>query len=52
MSPNGEALLMKGKTWEEEVETAQQKWNFDHTSSKSITDDKAVVLRITGVSRV
>ncbi len=52
MSAKGKAILMKGKSWEDEIIKARDKWNFDYTYSKSITDDQAVILRITGVSRV
>ncbi|WP_317056452.1 16S rRNA (guanine(527)-N(7))-methyltransferase RsmG [Roseovarius rhodophyticola] len=45
-------LLMKGKKWRSELETAQSKWNFDCQIVKSKTSEGSVILCVSGVCRV
>ena len=51
-SPNTVFLFPKGRTWEKEVEDAQNKWKFESNLIKSCTASEAVVLKIKGVRRV
>lgn len=44
ISPSGYALFHKGRTWQKEVEFAQQKWNFGVLPYKSITSEESVLL--------
>lgn len=46
LSPNGTALLMKGESWEKEVEVARTQWQFSCTPHTSKTNPNAVVLEI------
>jgi 16S rRNA (guanine527-N7)-methyltransferase len=48
---NGEILLLKGKSWQSEIDEAKHNWNFDYTINQSITDDLGVVIRITNIKR-
>lgn len=48
---DGIMLFPKGKTWRNEVEQAQQTWNFDYEAIKSLTEPDAVLLMVKGVSR-
>lgn len=48
----GFALLPKGATWKKEVATAQEKWRFRFEPITSVTDPKAVILKIEGASLV
>ncbi|MEQ9692792.1 16S rRNA (guanine(527)-N(7))-methyltransferase RsmG [Shimia sp. SDUM112013] len=52
LSKNGIALLPKGATWQKEVQDAQESWSFDYVASKSVTDEEAVVLKVTQIGRV
>ncbi|WP_297769376.1 16S rRNA (guanine(527)-N(7))-methyltransferase RsmG [uncultured Roseovarius sp.] len=49
---SGTAIFPKGATWKKELEVAQRKWFFDLHLAKSKTDADAVIMAITGVSRV
>lgn len=46
------SLLPKGANWKNEVDNAMKHWEFQAEHIKSKTDSSAVVLRVTGVSRV
>ena len=46
LAPSGQALLMKGATWREEVEAAREKWHFSLEALPSITNPDAVILEI------
>ncbi len=48
---NGKMLLLKGKSWQSEIDEAKHNWNFDYTINQSITDDLGVVIRITNIKR-
>lgn len=52
LAPGGTALFPKGVTWEKEVDAARQQWRFDVEPVKSITEDRAVILKIKGAQRV
>ena len=47
----GEALFPKGRNWKNEVTKAEEKWHFDLDVVQSITDQEAVVLRVSGIER-
>jgi len=51
LAPSGTAVFPKGETWRAELLAAQEEWKFDVERRTSITDDRAVILKITGVSR-
>ncbi|TNF20159.1 MAG: 16S rRNA (guanine(527)-N(7))-methyltransferase RsmG [Rhodobacteraceae bacterium] len=52
LRPDGVALLPKGITWKNELAAAQKSFSFHWDSSKSETQDGAVILRIGAISRV
>lgn len=52
MASTGQALFMKGATWQKELNTAQTAWHFDHEVVKSKTENGPAILRISGVARV
>lgn len=52
LKPTGQALFMKGETWEKEVEIARQSWSFDLVAHKSKTNPKAAILEVREIKRV
>lgn len=52
LKPTGQALFMKGETWEKEVEIARQSWSFDLVAHKSKTNPKAAILEVREITRV
>ncbi|WP_108500772.1 16S rRNA (guanine(527)-N(7))-methyltransferase RsmG [Paracoccus indicus] len=50
LGANGKALLMKGRSWQEEVELARKEWHFELEHSPSTTDAEAAILKVSGVS--
>jgi hypothetical protein len=48
---NGNILLLKGKSWESELDEAKHNWNFDYNISQSITDELGMVIQITNIMR-
>lgn len=50
LGPGGMALLMKGETWQREVDAARQMWDFDCDASPSLTDPNAMILHVTKLS--
>ncbi|WP_378947566.1 16S rRNA (guanine(527)-N(7))-methyltransferase RsmG [Paracoccus sp. R86501] len=50
LSTDGTALLMKGRSWKDEVEVARNEWQFDLEHFNSTTDPEAAILKISGVS--
>ena len=48
---DGTALFPKGETWREELEEAQNKWQFFVQPVPSLTDPRAVILKIRGIDR-
>lgn len=51
MAAGGTALFPKGETWGQEVEDAQKQWRFTFKAHKSVTNDRAAILEIGGLSR-
>lgn len=52
LSDGGVCVFQKGENWQKEVENAKRQWNFDYQPITSLTEPRAVLLRIEGVSRV
>jgi len=52
LAPSGTAMFLKGVSWDKELQVAQSLWNFEHRIDNSQTETGAVVLSVTGVSRV
>ncbi|MEM7090996.1 MAG: 16S rRNA (guanine(527)-N(7))-methyltransferase RsmG [Pseudomonadota bacterium] len=50
--PNGTAVFSKGERWKKEVDNARSQWNFTVEPITSLTESKAVLLKISGVLRV
>lgn len=50
LSPEGQAWLMKGQQWQQEVAEARKTWAFDLESFDSVTQPGAAVLKISGVT--
>ncbi len=48
----GTALLQKGENWKVEDEQARQKWKYDLEIQNSVTESKAVVMKIRNIARV
>lgn len=46
LASDGEAWLLKGRTWKQEVEAAQARWSFDIETYQSITDPESVVMKL------
>lgn len=49
LHPNGTALLMKGRRWQEELENARASWQFCCEAASSRTGPNAVILSIGGL---
>ena len=52
MAENGICLFQKGAKWEKEVRNAQETWNFDFETTRSLTDPEAVILKVGDLTRV
>ena len=48
----GTAIFPKGASWRDEIAEAEKSWKFSFHADRSETDSQAVVLSISGVSRV
>ncbi|WBU60027.1 16S rRNA (guanine(527)-N(7))-methyltransferase RsmG [Paracoccus albus] len=46
---DGEAWLMKGRSWKAEVEAARKGWSFELDSFQSATDPEAAVLKLRNI---
>jgi 16S rRNA (guanine527-N7)-methyltransferase len=44
-------ILLKGKTYQQEVEDAKKKYTFDIEKFRSITSDESFILKITNIKR-
>jgi len=44
-------ILLKGKTYQQELEVAKKKYTFDVEKFKSITSDESFILKITNIKR-
>jgi 16S rRNA (guanine527-N7)-methyltransferase len=51
LAPDGAAVLMKGRRWQEELEKARATWHFSLEAASSRTDPQAVILSIGGLHR-
>lgn len=49
LAPDGVALLLKGRSWSDEITDAQQSWSFDVTPHRSATQPDAAVLEIRAI---
>lgn len=49
--PDGRLLLLKGRSYEDEIKTAMQDWHFDVVARPSITDNEAKMLQIRNIKR-
>jgi len=45
------AILMKGKTYQQELEDAKKKYTFDLEKFRSITSDESYILKISNIKR-
>ena len=52
LSRNGTALFLKGKNWREELEAAQETWQFRWNAIESKTNPDSVLLEIGELTRV
>ncbi|MCG6558627.1 16S rRNA (guanine(527)-N(7))-methyltransferase RsmG [Ruegeria sp. 1NDH52C] len=52
LKPGGTALFPKGANWKKEMQEAAKQWNFSYDAVTSLTEPQAVLLKITGVTRV
>ena len=52
MVPDGKAFFMKGARYREEVEAALESWRFHCKEHPSVTQEGAVILEISEISRV
>lgn len=46
LASDGEAWLLKGRSWQQEVEAAKANWSFDLTTYQSTTDPESVVMKL------
>lgn len=51
LAPKGEAWLLKGRAWKDEVDLARQAWSFDLTTFPSATDPESVVMKLRNIER-
>ena len=49
---DGLGIFSKGQSWQKEVDEAREMWRFDLDVIDSMTDPKAAILKIGGISRV
>ncbi|MCE8552805.1 16S rRNA (guanine(527)-N(7))-methyltransferase RsmG [Ruegeria pomeroyi] len=52
LKSGGTALFPKGANWKKEMQEAAKQWNFSYDAVTSLTEPQAVLLKITGVTRV
>lgn len=52
LKAGGTALFPKGINWKKELQDAAKQWKFSHEAVTSLTEPQAVLLKITGVTRV
>jgi len=51
LTPDGCLLLLKGRTYAEEIKKAEETWNFDVVARPSLTDNEAKMLQIRNLER-
>jgi 16S rRNA (guanine527-N7)-methyltransferase len=44
-------ILIKGKTYQQEIEEAKKKYTFDAEKFRSITSDESYILKISNIKR-
>ncbi|MFD1795120.1 16S rRNA (guanine(527)-N(7))-methyltransferase RsmG [Paracoccus aurantiacus] len=49
LASTGEAWLLKGRSWRQEVEDARTSWSFDLETYKSATDTESVVMKLRNI---
>lgn len=49
LNANTHCVFLKGKNWQAEVKDAQKNWDFDLQTYPSITDDYAMILKLTHI---
>jgi 16S rRNA (guanine527-N7)-methyltransferase len=52
IKPGGKAVLMKGASFQEEIDAAKEFWGFQYQNYPSITDPNAAILCIGEIERV
>lgn len=52
LNKSGRAWLMKGKSWQFEVDEARKVWSFDMKAHPSLTEPEAAILEITRIGHV
>lgn len=52
LAKNGQAWLMKGRQWHQELEEAALNWRFSYEAYPSKTEDSAAILKIWGIEHV
>lgn len=52
LKSGGTALFPKGANWKKEMQEAAKQWSFSYDAVTSLTEPQAVLLKITGVTRV
>ncbi len=51
LASNGEAWLLKGRSWKQEVEAAKAEFSFDLESFQSTTDPDSVVIKLRNIAQ-
>jgi 16S rRNA (guanine527-N7)-methyltransferase len=52
LAPNGAALFPKGETYTQEIQAAQLNWRFEASIKISVTEPKAVILKLKDLTHV
>jgi 16S rRNA (guanine527-N7)-methyltransferase len=52
LAEDGQAWLMKGRQWQDEISQTVKEWTFTSQPFPSQTDDGAAILKITGIRHV
>jgi 16S rRNA (guanine527-N7)-methyltransferase len=50
LKADGQMLLQKGKTFDQELKDARESWDFTVETHKSVTEDDAAILILSGIS--
>lgn len=50
LASDGEAWLLKGRSWRQEVEAAKANWTFKIETYQSITDPESVVMKLRNIA--
>ncbi|MDO5657307.1 MAG: 16S rRNA (guanine(527)-N(7))-methyltransferase RsmG [Paracoccus sp. (in: a-proteobacteria)] len=49
IKPGGSAILLKGRSWQQEVDAARQAWQFNLETWPSMTEPGAAILKLTNL---